>query len=151
MIYEKSCGAVIFRRDKEIKYLLLHYESGGRIKHAYWDYPKGHAEKDEDELDTVRREVQEETGIREINFVQGFREKISYMFKRGKDFVKKEVIFYLVETKAEKVKISFEHIGYEWLPYEDAVKQLTFKNAREILEKVDKFFKNLKEKQNTLV
>ncbi len=51
----------------------------------------------------------------------------------------KLVVFYLAETKTKDVKISFEHQNYKWLPYEEALKQLTFKNAKEILKKANAF------------
>jgi 8-oxo-dGTP pyrophosphatase MutT (NUDIX family) len=134
MVREKSCGVVLFRRTREgPKFLLLHYKSG------HWDFPKGHVEKDEDERRTAARELEEETGISKIRFVEGFRDLVKYFFRRGKKTVYKEVIFFLVETEEEKVTISYEHIGYKWLNYEDAMRQLTFKNAQGILEKSMKF------------
>lgn len=129
MIREKSAGAVVFRQKNKIKYyLLLHYESG------HWDFPKGHIEKNETEIDTVKREIKEETGIEDIEIIAGFREKIKYFFTSERKTIFKEVIFYLAETKTEEVKISFEHVGYKWLPYKEALRQLTFENAKEILK-----------------
>ncbi|MBW2984716.1 NUDIX domain-containing protein [Candidatus Woesearchaeota archaeon] len=130
---EVSAGAVVFRRDKGIKYLILHYEA------KHWDFPKGNVEAGEEEKATVKREVEEETGIKEINFVEGFEEKISYFYKKEGQTIYKEVVFYLAETKEKEVKLSFEHIGYEWLDYEKALERLTFKNAKQILEKANKF------------
>jgi hypothetical protein len=49
------------------------------------------------------------------------------------------VTFYLVETKTRNVQISDEHIGYDWLPYQDAMSRLTFENARGILRKAHDF------------
>ena len=49
--------------------------------------------------------------------------------------VYQEVIYYFAETKQEKVKLSYEHVGYIWLPYEDALRQLTFENAKNVLRK----------------
>ena len=40
-LHEKSCGAVVFKRDGEVQYLLLHYEAG------HWDYVKGQVEPHE--------------------------------------------------------------------------------------------------------
>ena len=130
---EISAGAVVFRQDKEVKYLLLNYEAG------HWDFLKGHIEEGEEEKETVKREVEEETGIKKITFIDGFKEKIKYFYRREEQTIYKEVVFYLVETKESKIKISFEHIGYEWLDYEDALKRLTFKNAKEILKKAHSF------------
>jgi len=126
---ERSAGAVVFREDKERKFLLLHYEAG------HWDFPKGNIEEGEEEKKAVMREIEEETGIKDTTFIDGFKEKINYFYKREGNMISKEVIFYLVETKEEKVKISFEHIGFEWVDYDDALKRLTFKNAKDILKK----------------
>lgn len=144
---EKSAGAVIFRKesavaaeDSKIYYLFLHYKSG------HWDFPKGHIEEGENEKEAVKREVEEETGIKDIKIIDGFREWIKYFFRNSyesKDkkgaWIFKIVIFYLVETKTREVKISFEHIGYKWLSYEEAFEQLTYKNAKEILKKANDY------------
>ena len=130
---ERSAGAVIFRKGKEIKYLLLHYEAG------HWDFPKGHIEEKEAELDTIRREVREETGIDDIELVPNFKEKIQYYYKINGELMHKEVVFCLAKTEEEKVKISFEHIGYIWLPYDKAMEKLTFRNVKEILKKAHAF------------
>ena len=160
MPVEKSAGAVIFRKkDSEFLYLLLHYPSrqakrgarrdetkfqrtsGSRTQKEYWDLPKGHIEKGEKLEDTVKREVKEETGLEDIKFIEGFKETIKYFFKwEGKNILK-FVTYYLIETKTKKVKISWEHIGYKWLPCEEAIAKLTFKNAKEILEEANNFLK----------
>lgn len=130
---ELSAGAVIFRtNNSEPEFLLLHYELG------HWEFAKGHIEKDEDERETVRREVAEETGITEITFVEGFRESIKYYFRwRGKGIFK-IVVFYLVRTPTKEVKLSNEHIGYEWLSYDGAMKRLNYKNSKHVLEKANR-------------
>lgn len=140
MPVEKSAGAIIFRKEnKENYYLLLHYPSSSKAKKDYWDLPKGHIEKGEKEVDTMKREVEEETGLRDIELIEGFKEYIRYFFKfQGKNILK-FVIFYLAETKTKNIKISGEHIGYDWLPFEKAIEKLTFKNAKEIIKKANDF------------
>jgi 8-oxo-dGTP pyrophosphatase MutT (NUDIX family) len=143
MPVERSAGAVIFRKEKDtIKYLLLEYPSTKRgAKSNYWDFPKGIIEKGEKEIETVKREVFEETGLKNIEILEGFKEKIKYFFKFEGKTILKFVTFYLAETKEKEVKISFEHIGYEWLPFEKAVERLSFKNAKEILKKAHQFLR----------
>lgn len=137
---EKSAGAVVFRKERnKIFYLLLHYPSSNRSARDYWDFPKGHIEKGEREIETAKREIQEETGLDDIKFIEGFKEGIKYFFRFGSKNVLKFVTFYLAETKTKEVKISFEHSGYEWFPYEEAFKRLSFKNAKDILEKANNF------------
>jgi bis(5'-nucleosidyl)-tetraphosphatase len=133
MLNEKSCGAVVFARTPEIKYLLLQYEAG------HWDFVKGNVEKGETEKDTTVRELGEETGIKDAHFFEGFREKIGYYYKRQGATVYKEVVFFLMESPATRVTLSFEHIGYAWLTYDSAIKKLTFKNARDVLQRAHQF------------
>ncbi len=136
MFNEKSCGAVVFAKTPEIKFLLLQYDAG------HWDFVKGNVELSERETDTVVRELGEETGIVDACFIKGFREKISYFYKRQGMSIYKEVVFFLMETHATKVILSYEHVGYKWLDYRNALDKLTFKNAKDILEKANNFLKS---------
>jgi 8-oxo-dGTP pyrophosphatase MutT (NUDIX family) len=116
----------------------LHYEAG------HWDFVKGHVEKGEAEADTVRRETVEETGLSDVDFVDGFRERISYYYRRGGRTVFKEVIFYLLQANREEVQISGEHVGYAWLDYPQAMRRLTFKNARNVLRKANVYLERMR-------
>lgn len=127
-----SAGFIVFNKGK---FLLLHYGAG------HWDFPKGHIEKGETIEEAARRELEEETGIKDIYIVPGFEEKLGYFFKRDGKIVHKEVVFFLAETKTSSVKLSHEHIGYKWLSYHEALAQLTFKSAKDILSKAEKFLK----------
>jgi len=143
MPIEKSSGAIIFRKNKKIEYLLLHYPSSAKAPRDYWDFPKGNIEKGEKIEETAKREIKEETGIEDIKFIEGFKDWIKYFFKVKDKNIFKIVTFLLAETKEKKVKISWEHIGFEWLPYERASERLTFKNTKEILKKANAFLKKL--------
>ena len=133
MAKEKSCGAVVFKRQKDgsVKYLVLHYGA------LHWDFPKGNQEKNEKEEQTAAREIKEETGIEDIEFVDGFKEVVKYFYKKGEETIYKEVVFFLAQSATEHVKLSFEHIGYAWMSYEHAEKKLTFNNAKELLTKAN--------------
>ena len=141
---EKSAGAIIYRmKDNITHYLLLHYHGG------HWEFARGHLDKGEDEMQTVLREVEEETGIKDLAIVPGFKGYSRFFFRRVWNLKPKEkesapwvfklVILYLAETKTEEVKISKEHQGFAWLPYEEAIKKLpkdakrVFKQAHEYL------------------
>jgi 8-oxo-dGTP pyrophosphatase MutT (NUDIX family) len=133
MPVKKSAGVVIFRRAKNrIYYLLLHYSLG------HWGFSKGNIEKGENISQTIRRETIEETGIRDIEFISGFKETTKYFYKlKGKNIFK-IVIYLLAETKTEKVSLSSEHIDFKWLPYQEALKQLTFKSSKQALSQAHK-------------
>ncbi len=130
MINEKSCGIVVYSEKNGIrKFLILHYPSG------HFDFPKGHVEKDEEERETAKRELQEETGIENCELNPTFRERMEYTYERGEVTYHKEVIFFLGKTDTTGIEISHEHQGYRWLTYEESLEILTFENARRILRK----------------
>jgi len=140
MPVERSAGAIIFRKEGEKPlFLLLHYPSSAKAKKSYWDLPKGHIEKNEQLEETVKREVEEETGLKDIELIAGFKETIKYFFRVEGKTILKFVSFCLAKTKEKEIKISGEHIGFIWLPYEEAINQLTYKNAKEILQKANNF------------
>lgn len=140
MPIEKSAGAVIFRKDDgNIYYLLLCYLPRSQVKKEHWGFPKGHIEKGENIYETIIREVEEETGLKDLKIIKGLKEFENYFFKVKDKTIFKTVIFLLAETKEKDIKLSFEHTGFLWLPYEEASKKLTFKNAKKILKKANDF------------
>ena len=153
---EKSAGAIIFRmepssakasegqRNGVPHYLLLHYPAMNR-KGGHWEFAKGHIEEGEDYERTVKREVAEETGLKDIKIIPGFKEHIKYFFRekhkrKGKQaWIFKLVTFFIAETKTKDIKLSPEHINFLWLPFEDAYKKITYKNSKELLKKVNNY------------
>lgn len=132
MLKEKSAGTIIFRSSPP-RFLLLHHPAG------HLDFPKGNIERGETEEQAALRELTEETGITDVRLIPGFREEVHYFYKRGGRTISKTVVDFLAETKTEKVTLSHEHIGFKWLSYEEALKQLTFKNAKDELKKARQF------------
>jgi bis(5'-nucleosidyl)-tetraphosphatase len=130
MIEEVSAGAVIYRDDPNTgsrKYLVLHYPAG------HWDFPKGAVEKGETEEQAAKREIFEETGLKVNGFIPNFRREIEYHYRRQNGLSHKRVIFFLANSDISTVKISFEHSGYEWLTLDQALRRLTFENAKNVL------------------
>ena len=132
-ILEKSCGAILFKRGKKTQFLLLKYLPG------HWGFARGHVENGESEEETARREVEEETGIRDIKFLQGFRQRVRFSFRRRGRNVQKQVVFFLGEVPIRAVKLSSEHLGYLWLTYSEAMKKLTYGSAKKALRKARSF------------
>ena len=128
---EISAGVVIFREDSKLLFLLLYYPSG------HWDFVKGKIEEKENTRQTVIRETKEETGITDLDFVDGFEESIEYDFQYDGELIHKKVIFFLAKTSIEKIKISHEHLDYVWLEFEDALEKTTYQNARSVLSRAN--------------
>ena len=118
-------------KPEGIQYLLLNYPTG------HWDFIKGKIESGEKELQTAIRETKEETGIEDIEFIDGFKESINYNFQYEGELIYKEVVFFLAKTKTETVKISHEHLDYCWLDYNNAREKTTYQNAKNILSKAN--------------
>ena len=131
---ERSAGFIAYHatpgRDGQpsgIEYLLLDY---GR----HWDFPKGHVDPGEDDLTAAVRELEEETGITSPRVLQGFKHEIVYFFRDPKKgLIRKTVVFFLAEVSARDVVLSHEHVGFEFLPFEQAVKQVTYATAKQVL------------------
>lgn len=123
---ETSCGVVLVNLGTV---LLLQYPQG------HWDFPKGHVEEtDADHFATTRRELCEETGIEDIDFVENFVERSEYSYRhKGKKHTK-QVYWYLAETERITVTLSHEHRGHMWLDWDQAEEQLTHDETRKILK-----------------
>ena len=150
---EKSAGAIIYTVKNGVPhYLLLHYPSG------HWEFAKGHIEEGESAEQAAVREIEEETGLKDLKLVPGFKEYTKYFFRKSYNlegeakkkapWVFKLVVFFLGQTETENVKISHEHKGFLWLPYEQAVKRLTYKNAKNLLTKANDYINSKIKNQN---
>lgn len=149
VIWETSVGAVVFRMaGGERQYLLLHYPSG------HFDFAKGHVEAGETEEMTLRRETEEESGIKDLQ-VFPHRVSIRYFYvakgtecekrlRRGEGiWIFKVVHFYPAETKTETITISHEHQGHVWEGYEAALEKVTFNNAKRVLRETEEYLCSL--------
>ncbi|MCD6170913.1 MAG: NUDIX domain-containing protein [Thermoplasmata archaeon] len=132
MAMERSAGGVIFHGGL---YLLLKYGWG------HWGFVKGNIEKGETEEEAFFREAEEEAGLprNTLKIIDGFKEKISYFYKKEGKTIFKEVIYFLVESFSMDVRLSYEHTDYAWLKYEDAINKITYDGDKKILMKANQF------------
>lgn len=130
---EEFCaGGLIFRNGE---FLVLQYDEN------YWGHIKGHIEKGEDELKAALREIKEETCITELEQIPGFKETTDFVIQQKE--IHKTVVFFLFKTNQKEVCISPEHVNYKWVKLEEAEKQITYENDKEIFRKAVEFLKNL--------
>ena len=138
---EKSCGVVLFN---EQKVLLLQYAKGQKEGEwdlqGHWDFPKGHVDKGETEIETATRELEEETGIKNIILLDNFRKTINYKIQKRDRKISKEVVFFIATTVETEINLSHEHVDYGWFDFTSALKQLTYDNARSVLSEAIFFY-----------
>jgi len=134
---QKSAGIVLFRNaSNKNEFLLLNYPQG------HWDFVKGKVEPGETPHKTALRESKEETGISDIEFIDGFEESVEYNFRFKNEDIHKKVIFFLAKTNEKKISLSHEHNDFVWLEYDNALIKTTFRNAKNVLSKANEFLLN---------
>lgn len=126
MRYEKSCGAVIFRRAEDSWNVLLIRHTKGR----HISFPKGHVEPGETESQTAEREILEETGLR-VRVDRRFRAENRYNIRP--DTQKLVVIFAATTDQAELTPQPEEIAEAFWLTVDEAAERLTYERDRRIM------------------
>ena len=134
---EKSCGIVLFHSEDFL--LIQHSVKLGEKGH--WDFPKGHIEGNETELETATRELEEETGITDVSIVGEWFATTSYTYsKKGKE-VEKQVHWFPANTNSIDVKLSEEHTDFIWIDVNDAEDMITFDAEKDVLRNARKVLK----------
>ncbi len=106
-----------------------------RNKRGFWGFPQGHKERGENDIQTLQREVQEETGIVNLDIHQ-YIGKIQYKYFRADGLrSEKEVKFYFATTPTREVVISNEHEDFKWTNYLDALSILDHRQLKSVILK----------------
>lgn len=130
-----SSGAVVYTvLNGEINYLLLKHRKGG-----HWGFPKGRIMSNESKLENSKREVFEETGIKEIVYDPKFETLEKYSFIEKEVKYDKEVTFFLAYSPKMDVKISEEHTEFLWANIDKSLQTLQKESDKELIEKAHIF------------
>ena len=130
--------AVVYSiKNKKIKYLILK-----RQKHwKGWEFTKGGIELFETRRMAVRREVNEETGLKILKikrFNIGGIYKYKNKLKDRPGVVGQTYHLFAVEVNKGKVKIDRkEHSEFKWVNFNEAERKLTWENQKACLRKVN--------------
>ena len=133
MIYEKSCGAVVFTLiNNEIKYLLIRNLAG------IYGFPKGHVEQGETEEQTALREVFEEVGLT-VKLVSGFRSEDEHPIPEKENTIK-QIVYFLGEYSNQEFIYQREELTDALLvDYETAMSLFQFDSSKRILTAANNF------------
>jgi bis(5'-nucleosidyl)-tetraphosphatase len=133
---ETSAGFIVFYiENNKVYYLLLKHSS-------YWGFPKGKIEENESEIESAKRELFEETSIKDIEIFD-FREEIYYNYYFNGRLIRKKLILFLARAKDKKFCISDEHLAGGWFEFQTALKLVRYENNKNVLIKANEYIKKL--------
>lgn len=134
---EFSAGGIVLReaQDKLSWEVLLIKNAAMRDKNkAYWGFPKGHINPGEKSEAAAIREIKEETGI-EAEIIKKLGDS-RYIFTKNGEKVFKVVVYFLVKYLSGELKPQdLEVLDIKWVEPEEALKLLSFKKDKEMLQK----------------
>ena len=114
-------------------YLMLKRSSGKYYEHL-WQGVAGKIEKGETAWQAVVRELEEETGKKQIKMFVA--DHIASFYDARKDRIQMVPIFG-IEVENSEVQLSDEHSEYKWVSFEEALTMLTWKGQKEGLQTVN--------------
>lgn len=129
-----SAGGIVIRDGTKV---LVTQHSG----HKGWEFPKGHLEAGESSQAAALREVEEEAGV--VAKVLEKAGKIEYFYYDDDVKVLKTVVYFLMEYVQEgNATTAFEVMDKAWLPIDEVEDRLTYKDTKELWNKVKNRIKN---------
>lgn len=117
---------------------------------AYWDIPGGRIKKGSDITKTLKTEIFEETGIKQIKNIKPFSVVISNLripLKASNESVGLILSAYTCNiSENSKIKLSEEHVETGWFPPEKAAELLKIKYPKEFTDAILKLKQNISHK-----
>jgi uracil-DNA glycosylase len=142
--FEYSAGAAICSYRNGSRSFLFLMREDGKL-----DLPKGKIEKDESAEEAAIREIREESGLA-VRLNTEFKYGVDYWYAFKGERVKKHVTMFLAEVDGSaRVKISWEHKGYEWLDYKSAMEKLPYEQWKSLITAANEYM-DKREQMETL-
>lgn len=136
---ERSYGVIVYRESSRgIELCMVHQVSGD-----HWSFPKGHHEAGESIEETVLRELEEETGIQEIEIIPEAHFVERYQFERQGAMVEK-CIEYRLGKLAGAAPDNFhtdEIIEVRWGTMEDLAQLPLYPQKHVLLGEIAQWYK----------
>jgi 8-oxo-dGTP pyrophosphatase MutT (NUDIX family) len=130
VVHETTSGGIIFRRSPEGKLeILLIQDAKNR-----WTIPKGHVEPDEEPKQTAKREIQEETGLKEMK-VMSWLGKVNFRYRRANTLVLMTMHIYLVQGLGDTNDLQGEDWlnDIRWLPAAVAIDKIAYDDIGKLI------------------
>ncbi len=136
-IRSRGVAAVILAgRGDAARVLVL--QRNKNTSRGLWSLVMGRLEKGESAVAAVRREIEEETGIRpEALYTTGC---VDSYFNSGANSIEMMPIFCAPFAQEPKVTLDHEHLAYRWLGFAEAIETLAYPGQREALPHIKRDF-----------
>ena len=130
---ETSCGLILRNGDL---ILLLRYPQG------HWGFPKGHVEENDlSHQATAIRELEEETGITDVEIIGNWFTSTKYTYMKKNIPTEKEVYWFPARTNSMDISLSEEHTDYIWIDVDSAEEMITFEEEVGVLQEARKILR----------
>jgi ADP-ribose pyrophosphatase YjhB (NUDIX family) len=131
VVREPTSGGIVWRRSqktKEIEILLIQ-DAKNR-----WTIPKGHIEPGETARQTAEREINEETGLKEMK-VMSWLGKINFRYRRQSSLVLMSTQIYLVKALGDTDDLTKEEWmnGIRWMPSNEALDLIEYEDIGKLI------------------
>ncbi|XZO03433.1 MAG: bis(5'-nucleosyl)-tetraphosphatase [Microcoleus sp.] len=152
---DEAFGIVpVFVNATDTLFLLIQHQAG------HWAFPKGHADPGESALETAKRELEEETGIRDYevleepsfveyySFVQEYAPSSVKHYSSAKEgeVIEKSVTYFVAFVNLMDVVLQVEEVqNSAWSSFEEAINLITFDGNRQVLREVKAYLDGRKE------
>ncbi|MFA6022604.1 MAG: NUDIX domain-containing protein [Candidatus Pacearchaeota archaeon] len=140
--YRRGVFLVVYKKEKgKVSYLLLKR----KLHWTGWEFPKGGIEPGETAMQTIYRELKEETNLKPIKITaHDYEGKYNYdkktkQDKKRKGYFGQSFKLYSVKIKSRNVKLDKkEHETYKWASFNEALDLLTWVDQKNSLNIVNK-------------
>jgi 8-oxo-dGTP pyrophosphatase MutT (NUDIX family) len=136
---EQCYGVIVVLKEEQCKFLILEREE----KKNDWTFAKGHAEEGETPKETALRELEEETGIENIEIldlplIHEEYEIIRHGEKRLK--INDYFVGFVIDkdVKIEKAEIQ----SYRWTTFKEALNTFNHERRKQVLKEAQKYLQN---------
>ncbi len=143
-IKDHAVGVIVYHEfPRSLKYLILKHKKG------HWSFAKGHSDPGETEFETAKRELHEEAGIDDVEFLSDqvlLLEKYEFVSGKG-NRVKKEVAYFIAKSNTEQITVCNDEItAFKWCSLAKSEEQLTYKQSFRVLKEADRLINKKRKK-----
>ena len=133
-LFHVGVKALIVNEDDRVLVLNVNTTKFRDDKTPHWDIPGGRIQEGQSALETLRREVLEETGIKQIEkaeYLTGVISNIEIPVSDELTVGLVLVVYKVAVPPNSAVTLSNEHTGYEWVDRAEAAQRLRYKYPEE--------------------